>query len=148
MEKKVYSAQTRWADFDANAHMIHTSYAELCSMIRIRYLDESGLSFSNMHELGVGPVLFKEETVYLREIKMSDAVEVSIEIKGLSENGDRWKIQQEIIRNGEVAGIHNVHGAWIDLKKRKLTASPIAAKAAFENLSKTDDFEILPMNKK
>lgn len=147
MEKKIYSVQTRWADFDANGHMIHTSYAELCSMVRIRLLDEAGLNFSTMQERAVGPVLFKEESNYLAEIRMSDTVEVSIQIQGLSENSDRWKIRQDVIANGKLAAIHVVYGAWLDLKRRKLTASPIEARNAFEALSKTDDFEILERKK-
>lgn len=147
MEKKIYDVQTRWADFDANGHMIHTSYAELCSMARIRYWDENGLRFSDMQKNGVGPVLFKEETIYRREIGMSDKVEVSLVLRGLSENGDRWKIRQEIYANGKLAGEHEVFGAWIDLAERKLTASPKEATEANRKLTKTESFEVLPMNK-
>jgi len=48
---------------------------------------------------------------------------------------------------GKLSAIIKVYGAWIDLTKRKLRIPPIETKAMFDFAEKSEDFEIILLNK-
>jgi acyl-CoA thioester hydrolase len=53
-----------------------------------------------------------------------------------------------IKENGILAAEIEVHGAWMDLIKRKLTKQPPEkVRTAFDSLEKSEDFEIILLSK-
>lgn len=133
---------TRWADFDANVHMRHTAYNDYCAEARMRYFNTFGITIKDFAKEKVGPILFEENTKFLKEIHMGDDISVSLKVLGLSEKGERWKIQHEVFNaKGKLSAIITVYGAWLDLVQRKLTAPPLKFQDAFSNAEKTEDFE-------
>ena len=140
---------TRWADFDPNNHMRHSAYNDYAAESRVRLFDAHGLSLDILNKLHIGPVLFREETSFFREIKLSEDISVEVFLKGLSKNGERFKLRHKIFKeNGILAAEIDIFGAWLDLNKRKLTVPPEQVSGTFKDLEKTDDFEWLALSGK
>ncbi len=144
-----FSSPTRWADFDPNNHMRHTAYNDYAAESRVRFFKEYGLSLKEFNRLDLGPILFKEATNFYKEISIGDDITVEIFLKGASEFGERFKFTHKIYRgDGILSAEIEIYGAWIDLSKRKLTTPPEIILDVLDKLTKTDDFEIIPVSKK
>ncbi|MCC9137714.1 acyl-CoA thioesterase [Pontibacter silvestris] len=138
----VYEGKVMWSHLDANMHMRHSAYADFAAQARIAVLDSLGLDFKVFQNLKVGPILFREELIYLREIGVNDIIKVTLEMTKSKPDGSRWSIRHEIYRgDGVKAAVVNVDGAWIDIVKRKLTVLPEDLAQKFSHLPKSDDFE-------
>jgi len=133
---------TRWADFDANVHMRHTAYNDYCAEARLRFFNKFGITIHDFAKEKVGPILFEENTRFLKEIHLGEDISVSLKISGLSGKGERWKVQHEVFNSkGDLSAIINVYGAWLDLVKRKLTVPPEKFQHIFNEAERTEDFE-------
>jgi acyl-CoA thioester hydrolase len=144
MEKLELSFDVRWADIDANQHMRHSAYYDYAAHLRVQLLKSIGMDVVTLSELEIGPVLFREEAVFMREIGLDDTILVNVKLKRLREDGSRWTFYHEFYNekdNGKVAATVTVDGAWIDLKKRKLTALPDHFIKLLIETPRTDDFE-------
>jgi acyl-CoA thioester hydrolase len=95
-------------------------------------------------ELGVGPVIFREETDYLREVSGEDRIAVSFEFTGGSPDWKHFRIRHVLTR---LDGVHCstvvVRGAWLNLRERKVVVPPEPIVRACEALPRSADFEIL-----
>jgi acyl-CoA thioester hydrolase len=140
--------KTRWADFDANRHLRHTSYNDYAAEARLQFFKDNGIDLKVFNKLQVGPILFTENTSFRKEIHLGEKLSVSIFLEGLSENGERWKIGHKIYNEkNQLAAEISVYGAWMDLVNRKLTTPPDIVKAMFDALEKASNFEVIPMKK-
>ncbi|WP_440122680.1 acyl-CoA thioesterase [Tenacibaculum sp. Ill] len=134
--------KTRWADFDANIHMRHTAYNDYAAELRLRFFKEHNVTVQDFTKENVGPILFEENTKFLREIHMGEDITVNLKVTGLSGKGERWKIQHEVFnQSGKLSAVITVYGAWLDLVKRKLTVPPIKFQEIFNEVEKTEDFK-------
>lgn len=134
--------QIRWADIDANRHLRHSAYYDYGATIRVNYLHESGLSTEKMAELKIGPVLFREEAIFKREIKLEDTITLDIELIRATPDFSRWSIRHHFRKgDGTVAAILQVDGAWIDLEKRKLAMPDEYVQNIFRSFPKSPEFE-------
>ncbi|MFT4061743.1 MAG: hypothetical protein QM642_05215 [Edaphocola sp.] len=106
-----------------------------------------GLSPEVLVQLKIGPILFREEAVYLREIHAGDTVSLTCILKKCREDGARWSFVQEVYRgDGVKAATVNVDGAWIDMQRRKLAVPPADFVRKFlQELPRTDDFLLEPV---
>jgi acyl-CoA thioester hydrolase len=69
----------------------------------------------------MGPVIFREECIFFREIMFTDKVEVDLQLKKCRRDLSRWTVIHRIYRSDEtVCALLTVEGAWLDLKMRKL----------------------------
>lgn len=117
----------RWADLDPNGHVRHSVYADLAAQTRVDWLTSLGFGLREFGALGLGPILFREETRYLREVHLHDEVTVVAEVSGLSEDGTKWSLVHTLRRaDGTVVALISVDGAWFDLRTRRVTAPPPA----------------------
>lgn len=122
--------------------MRHTAYNDYAAEVRVRFFQKQGLSINEFAKLNIGPVLFKEETSFLKEIHIGENITVKMKLEGVSRGIERWRFNHQIFNEkGELAAEIKVYGAWIDLVKRKLTAPPQKFVTIFENLSKTSNFK-------
>ena len=137
---------TKWSDFDPNRHMRHTAYNDYAAEVRVRFFQEHGLSINEFAKLNIGPILFKEETSFLKEIHIGENITVHMELEGVSKGIERWRFNHQIFnQEGVLSAEIKVYGAWIDLIKRKLTAPPAEFLKIFEELPKTENFIEIPM---
>jgi acyl-CoA thioester hydrolase len=134
----------RWADLDANRHVRNTIFSEFATHTRFRLLEAHGFPQERFETLRFGPVMFREEVRYRRELVFGDEATVSVVAAGLSEDGSQWRVQQEVTRaDGKQAAILRIDGAWIDLDSRRLIAPPSDLVDVLLGLPRADDFEVL-----
>lgn len=136
--------QIRWSDLDANAHLRHSVYYDWGAYCRIEFLLEHGLSTTKMHELQIGPVLFREECIFRREVRQEDQVTINVELTKARKDFSRFSMRHTIVKNGDtVAAIMNIDGAWMNTEKRKLTTPPELVVNTYDAMPKSEDFEWL-----
>ena len=127
--------RTRWADMDPNGHMRHSAYADYAADQRLVLLAERGYDIKEFARLRLGPILFREETTFLKEIHIGEEIRVNSRLRSVSDDGTRWSITHIIYKaDGRVAATVAVDGAWLDLDRRKLTTPPTELSEAFRNL--------------
>lgn len=127
--------QVRWSDVDQNRHVRHSAYYDYCAFTRISFITSTGFDASKLEAEAIGPILFKEECTFLREIKPDDVVTVNIKKGEMAPDGSKWTIHHEIFNGAGVKAAHvTVYGAWMDLHKRKLTAPPKEIAEGFNQL--------------
>jgi acyl-CoA thioester hydrolase len=135
------SFEVRWADLDPNGHMRHTSYMDCAAQARVGLLNDYGFTLERFRALGIGPVLFREEAQYLREVRANERIRVTAEIAGLSPNRRHWRIRHRIFKlDGELACVVTVQGAWLDLAARKIAVPPAELAQAMEQAPRTEDY--------
>ena len=94
-----------------------------------------------MTSLNFGPIVFREEAVFRKEILLEDKVTISLQLLKSKKDYSRWTIRHPIVKNGDIlATMLTVDGAWIDTVKRKLCLPPPEAIAAFEKMYKPEEF--------
>lgn len=136
-----YEGQVLWAQIDANRHLRHSAYADFCAQARSNMLHKMGLSLDEFAKHKIGPILFREELIYRREIMLDEYVKVSTSLSKYNTINGRFSFRHEVLKNsGEVAAIINVDGAWLDLVSRKLTNLPDSWKPIIQKIPKTSDF--------
>lgn len=142
MENVFYEGQIIWAQIDANRHLRHSAYADLCAQARSNMLRDTGLSLDKIAEANIGPVLFREELVYLREIHLNDLVRVTVVMTKYNVVNSRFSFRHEIYRSDDTkCAVVTVDGAWMDIVKRKLTTLPSEWQDIVERLPKSEDYQ-------
>src|SRR5882757_4473710 len=135
--------EIRWSDLDPNFHVRHSVYYDLGAYCRICFLNEHGITAAVMFQHHIGPILFREECVFKREIKFGDAVTINFKIEKVSADFSKWTMKHEIWKNSDtLAAILTVDGAWMDTQLRKITAPPESFKTGFTEIPKTENFDL------
>ena len=133
--------EVRWADLDPNGHVRHTAFMDWATQCRVAALTAVGLPPKRFQELGCGPVLFREETDYLREVDGGDRITITLELLAASPDWKHWQIRHRLTRRD---GVHCstvvVRGAWFDLRTRKVVAPPPAIAEAFASFPRAAGF--------
>ena len=138
------TVQIRWADIDANRHLRHSVYYDYGASMRMNALTDLGLSMKKLEELMIGPVLFREEAIFKREIMFEDVITIDVELVRARQDFARWSLRHHFTKaDGTLAAIINIDGAWIDLARRKLTVPGEFIAHVFEQFPKAPDFETL-----
>lgn len=121
---------------DPNGHMRHSAYADYAADQRVAFLAEHGYDLATFARLRIGPILFREETKFLSELRLGEQIEVEARLASVSDDGARWTIEHTISRaDGRPAATVTVDGAWLDLDRRKLTLPPPELTAIMRKLS-------------
>lgn len=140
MDEYSKTFELRWADIDANQHVMHSKYYELGAHTRMSFIIEHGITLQLMHTLKVGPILFREECVFRKEILAGEVVVVNVFLTKSRRDGSRWSVKHEIKKaDGSVAAVMHADLAWMDILARKLTV-PAEAKKLVEAFPKAHDF--------
>lgn len=141
---KIYTqpVQIRWADIDANFHLRHSVYYDWAASCRLDFLGQHGLTTLMMQQLHFGPILFREECVFRREIKLGDPVTINLELLSSRKDYSRWTIQHTIMKDPEtLSAILTVDGAWLNTVARKLTAPPPDVMHIFSQMPLSKNFQ-------
>jgi acyl-CoA thioester hydrolase len=141
MENVFFEGKVLWSQIDANMHLRHSAYADFAAQARIAMLDSTGFDARFLMKNKLGPILFREELIYFREIGLNDSVSVTCTMIKCRKDGSRWSFTQDIFRkDGVKAATVNTDGAWIDTEKRKLTALPPEVFDKFKHMPRSVDF--------
>ncbi len=134
----------RWADLDPNFHVLHSRYYDFCAYSRTKLLHDHGITAALMQKQKIGPILFKEECVFRKEIKFGDVVTVTTQMSGANDNFTKWQMAHNILLGeSTVAAIVKVTGSWLDIEKRKIAAPGKEITELFMSWPKGDNFETM-----
>ena len=143
MNDFVKKIEVRWADLDPNFHVVHSKYYDFGAYCRMAFLVENGLTPLFMQQHNIGPILFREECVFKREVLFGDEITINVKLDKLTADFGRWTMAHEIYKNGEtLAAVITVDGAWLNTAIRKLTVPPEVVIALFESAPKTVTFKM------
>jgi acyl-CoA thioester hydrolase len=107
----------------------------------MHFLESLGLTTDLMQANNFGPILFREECRFRREVRFGDPVTIQIGLLAATRNFSRWTIRQYIMKNPEtLAATITVEGAWMDTVKRKLCAPPSMAVDVFSKMPLDEEF--------
>ena len=138
-----------WGDMDFNAHMKNTAFLDKSADVRMMFFSENGFPMAEFSRLKLGPVIMKDEVEYQKEVGLLQEITVTMAIAGLSPDGSRFQIRNEIFRSDEkLCARVTSTGGWLDLSARKLVAPPAALFSALLTLEKTTGFLVLPSSVK
>jgi acyl-CoA thioester hydrolase len=144
MEIFILPVQVRWSDMDPNFHLRHSVYYDWAAMCRVEFLYKYELTSDVMMKLQFGPILFREECVFRKEIRLGDSVTINLELLKSHKDYSRWTIQHTIMKNNDtVSAILTVDGAWLDTVKRKLAIPPQEVVHVFGQMPMGIDFQWL-----
>ena len=148
MEKFLLPIQVRWSDIDQNRHLRHSAYYDYGATVRIACFSQHGLTNMKFEELHIGPILFREQAVFKREIKFEDRITVDMEVTRATNDFARWSIRHHFFKaDGTLSAIINLDGAWIDITRRKLAVPDAFVQNIFNDFPKAKDFEKLTLKK-
>ena len=127
----------RWADLDANIHMRHSAYNDYAAQTRLLFMAENGFGMEWFKEHNVFPVLFREETIFLKEIQGNETIRIDAMLLKMNADGSRWSIMNHFYKaDGTLAAKLTVDGAWMDIIVRKLKPPPVELLTLFNMLDK------------
>ncbi|MDZ7807546.1 MAG: thioesterase family protein [Gracilimonas sp.] len=138
--------EVKWADMDPNRHMRHSVYNDYAAQTRVAMFSDFNLSITEIGRLGFGPVLFREETIFHKEIDLLEIITVTCALTTMRRDGSRWSFLHEIFKEGEdgiKAAQITVDGAWLNLNSRKLGSIP-ELQEVMNRFPKTENFEWMP----
>ncbi|WP_306350054.1 acyl-CoA thioesterase [Flavobacterium sp. '19STA2R22 D10 B1'] len=132
----------RWSDIDPNFHMRHSAYYDFGAQHRVEILEQLGLTMRVMQKEHFGPVLFREECLFRKEIHLADQITITTTLLKMKEDASRWSIQHEFINaDGKSCAVITVDGAWIDTIQRKLAIpTPTIAVTVLNGIPKAENF--------
>jgi acyl-CoA thioester hydrolase len=146
METYSKTFEVTWANMDPNNHMRHSVYNDYAAQTRVAMFSDFDLSIAEIGRRGFGPVLFREETKFLREINLLENITVTCELASMRSDGSRWSFVHEMFKEGTdgvKAAQVTVDGAWLNLEDRKLGVVP-ELRDVMNRFPKSPDFEWLP----
>ena len=101
---------------DANGHVNNMYYQSYFDQARIEAFEQAGLSIAELRARGIGPVIFKAELDYRRELKHPDSITITTRV--VERHRSRGVLAQQIEsdRTGEIVCTARFHGIFMDLK--------------------------------
>jgi len=132
----------RWSDLDPNFHLRHSVYYDFGAQLRVEILQAMGLTPKIMQEQHFGPVIFREECVFKREIRFAEEVTITVRMAKMKEDGSRWTIRHDFLSaDNKLLAVITVDGAWMDTRLRKLAVpTPAIVMDVLNAFPKTEDF--------
>lgn len=144
MNPITYPVQIRWSDLDPNFHLRHSVYYDWGAYSRILFFNTNGLTGDVLRQLNIGPIIFREECVFRKEIRFEDEITVDLQVTKAKKDFSRWSVRHHIMKNKEVlAATLTLDLAWINTVERKLAIPPQQVIAAIDSMPKHESFEWL-----
>lgn len=142
MSAYTYPVQIRWADLDPNFHLRHSVYYDWGAYCRIHVFYAHNLTADVMRQLNIGPIIFREECVFRREIKFGDEVTVDIQLTQSKRDFSRWSVRHRIFKNKDIlAAVLSLDLAWLNTVERKLAVPSKEASLVVDSLPKDENFK-------
>ena len=79
--------EIRWSDVDANRHLRNSAYIDYMSHTRMSFFLDKGFGQVKLAKLNLGPIALSEHMYYFKEVFPGEPIQVSLQLKGISENG-------------------------------------------------------------
>ncbi|MER3499249.1 MAG: thioesterase [Chitinophagaceae bacterium] len=144
MENFFIDIQLRWSDLDPNFHLRHSVYYDWGALCRIEFLNRYGLTTKMMQQNNFGPIIFREECVFRKEIRNGDKVKMNLCLLKAKRDYSRWTIQHTLYKNEDiVSALLTLDGAWINTIERKLFTPPMQVVNTFSQMPVDESFQWL-----
>ena len=142
--RQIFSHEYRaqWRDMDFNQHMANAAYLDYAANTRMLFLDSVGFTAATFAERGLGPVILEDRLVYRREIRMLETFTVDYQATASTADGRRFKLRNRFTSaaQGLCATVDSI-GLWFDLVARRPIIPPDDLQEAFQQLTRSDDYE-------
>ena len=140
----IRQVEIRWSDLDPNFHVRHSAYYDFGAYCRLAFLNDHGITPQVMLRHSFGPVLFREECVFKKEINFGDRLSIHLKLSHASPDFRKWTMVHELWKNETtLAAVISVDGAWMNTEQRRIVSPPDVFKTAFEAIPKSDDFKVI-----
>src|SRR6187402_260736 len=96
MDNFINTIEIRWSDLDPNFHLRHSVYYDFGAFCRIAFLTESGVTPAAMLQQNIGPIIFREECIFRKEIKFGDDISINLKLDRCTSDFSRWTMKHEI----------------------------------------------------
>ncbi len=142
MQTFTKEVSVRWSDLDPNFHVRHSVYYDFGAQHRVEILEQLGLTMRIMQEQNFGPILFREECIFRKEIRQNTKVFISTKVGKISDDASRWTLVHELKNEKEeLLATITVDGAWMDTKIRKIAnPTPQIAIDVMNLMPKSENF--------
>ncbi|MGB5645832.1 acyl-CoA thioesterase [Muriicola sp.] len=136
--------EIRWSDLDANLHLGNSAYTNLMTHARMSYLSELGFDHKTLIKNRLGPVVFYEHMYYFKEVLPGSNIKVSVEVKGLSEDGMFFEFHQNFYNDqGKNIARCEMMGSWMGWETRTLMPLKGELLESMHKAEKASDFRVL-----
>ena len=98
MDATTYPVQIRWSDLDPNFHLRHSVYYDWGAYCRILFLNTHSLTADVMQQLHIGPIIFREECVFKKEIRLEDEITIDLQLTKSRKDFSRWSVRHHIVK--------------------------------------------------
>jgi acyl-CoA thioester hydrolase len=136
----------RWSDLDPNFHLRHSVYYDYAASMRIALMGEIGITPAIFQQHQFGPILFREECIFRRELKYGDEVQIDLHLLRCTTDYERWTFVHRFLKGDTVAAILTADGAWMHTVQRKLTPPPAVVTEGFNLIPKAEGFTWVEKN--
>jgi acyl-CoA thioester hydrolase len=137
----IKNVEIRWSDLDPNFHLRHSAYYDFGAYCRICFLYDNGITDKLMRQHQIGPILFREECSFKKEVIFGDGISIVLKLKSMSADFRKFSLLHEIYKNdNELAALLTVDAAWMDTRLRKIVVPPQIIIDSWNVLEKTEDF--------
>lgn len=134
--------QVRWSDLDPNFHLRHSVYYDWAALCRVEYMVSHGITLDVMNRLQFGPIIFREEAIFRKEIKYGDAMSIDLQLLKCRRDFSRWTFVHGIKKgDGTLCATVTIDGAWLNVAERKLFTPPEEVAAVFRQMPMRENFE-------
>jgi acyl-CoA thioester hydrolase len=124
--------------------LLHSRYYDLAVAARMKFLQDFGITTNSFMDFKMGPILFREEAIFRREIRLEDKVTITVKLIKASQDYSRWSVRHEFFKeNSTLAATVHVDGAWLDFSTRKLGKANETITRVFSEFPKSEDFQWL-----
>ncbi len=131
-----------WGDLDSNSHMKNTAYLDYAATTRFSFFSAHGFSANRFRELQFGPIVFKDEIRFFKEMLLLEKFKVNFVLDGMSQDGTMFRLVNEMFNDkAERVAVVTTQGAWFDLQKRKIQPPPTELLQVMGQLQKTEKFQ-------
>ncbi len=143
MDNYIKTLDIRWSDLDPNFHVLHSKYYDFGAYCRMAFLQDAGITPDLMRKNHIGPILFREECFFKKELLFGEKISISLVLTKRSENYSRWSMEHEIHKkDGVLAARIVIDAAWMDTAHRKLTIPSPEIISLLDIVPKSPSFHI------
>ena len=140
----IKKVEIRWSDLDPNYHLRHSVYYDFGAYCRMCFLFDNNITDQYMRQQRIGPILFREECSFKREIIFGDDISITLQLKSVSADFRKFSMVHHIYKNdAALAAVLTIDAAWMHTGLRKVIAPPQEVIQTIEVLDKTKDFQII-----
>jgi acyl-CoA thioester hydrolase len=109
------------------------------------FFNQNGFTVSRFASEKFGPVVVRDELVYLKELRLVEDFRVDFEAAGLSQDGVRFRVRNTFRNSSnDISAAVTSDGVWFDLERRKPRIPPQDLDSLMRALQRTNDFTEIP----